>query len=136
MVYTDETRQKVEPVTEELKIRRERELREYYDEKLGDHVKVGFRLCEGRAAVELSRCLYRGEFHLLVLGYEGVGALYGDMPVEDFARDFRAPVVLVGPEAADRFHLNGLAELRLGELDIPGDRWSRLPPQPTADASL
>jgi hypothetical protein len=127
MVYADDAHAHVEPVTEELKVRKERELREYYDPKLGDYVEVGFRLCEGRETVELSRCLHRGEFDLLVVGYEEVGATFGDQTIEDFARGFRTPVVLVGPDAPDRYHLNGPAELILAELEIPGDRWSRLP---------
>jgi len=43
MVYADDEQTHVERVTEELKLRKDRELREYYDERLGDFVDVGFR---------------------------------------------------------------------------------------------
>ena len=125
MVYADDEQAHVERVTEELKMRKERELREYYDERLGDFVDVGFRLCEGSEHTELGRCLHRGEFDLLVMGYTGVGAMFGEQSVELFAAEFRAPVVLIGPDSPESFSLNGLAELILADLDLPQGSWSR-----------
>jgi hypothetical protein len=127
MVYADDPQSHVERVTDELKIRKDRELREYYDEKLGNFVKVGFRLCEGNEGIELARCLHRGEYDLLVMGYEHVGCDFGDQTIEEFATDFRVPVVLVGPKTPDEFHLNGLAEVILADLGIPQDCWQRVP---------
>ena len=54
-------------------IERERELRLYYDGRLGDYLDVGFRLCEDREWTELHRCLTPREFQVLVLGRPDYG---------------------------------------------------------------
>ena len=45
--------------------------------------------------MELRRCLKRGEYQLLVIPYLETGGTFGNMPIEEFATHFLAPVVLV-----------------------------------------
>ena len=54
-------------------IKADRRLREYYENRLGDYLEVGFRVCEGRENVELRRCLKRKEYDLLVVPYLETG---------------------------------------------------------------
>ena len=49
----------------------EREIRLYYEDRLGDYLNVGFRLCLGKATAELRRCLVQREYAVLVLACEG-----------------------------------------------------------------
>ena len=109
---------------EQLLIDRERELRLYYDKKLGDYVDVGFRLCEDREWLELHRCLTRREFQVLVLGRPDYGVSFAGKPLEEFADAFVCPVVLIGPSSATEFRLNGPARLIVDRLGLP----SRLDP--------
>jgi len=102
-----------------LIIDRERELRMYYDELAGDYLEVGFRLCEDREWRELHRCLADQEFQILVLGYPGPEARFAGKPVEEFADSFVCPVVLVGPDNPDEFHLNAGARLIHEKLGLP-----------------
>ena len=55
----------------ELIVEKERELRMYYDDRAGDYLDVGFRLCENNEWLELHRCLVDQEFQILVLGNPG-----------------------------------------------------------------
>ena len=85
----------------------DRALRERYDDLLGDFLEVGFRVCEsGRHNLELRQCLKRKEYQLLVIPHLGYGASFGNMPLEEFAYRFGAPVLLVGPEGSDQYQLN------------------------------
>jgi hypothetical protein len=98
-------------------IERERELRMYYDERLGDFVDVGFRLCEDRGWLELHRCLTRREFQVLVLVRPDYGVRFAGKPLEEFADGFVCPVVLIGPSASTEYRLNSPARMiadRLG----------------------
>ncbi|MFC2171423.1 universal stress protein [Acidobacteriota bacterium] len=109
-----------------LIIEKEKELRFYYDEKLGDYLNAGFRLCEDKEWTELHRCLCKREFQVLFLGYPYPNATFGGKPIENFADSFVCPVVLVGPEMPNEYHLNRPAVLlvdRLGLSDLP---WSRI----------
>ena len=102
-----------------LLIQKDRELREYYDERLGDFVEAGFRVCEsGRHNLELRLCLKRKEFQLLLIPHLEHGVPFGNMPIEEFAYRFSAPVVLVGPERPDEYHLNPPAEVLAGSVDL------------------
>jgi len=104
-------------------IEADRILRERYEDRLGDFVEVGFRVCgSARHNLELRQCLRRKEYQLLIIPYLAHGASFGNMPIEEFAFRFPAPILLVGPEHAGRYHLNPPAEaidasvdLRLGE---------------------
>jgi hypothetical protein len=81
-----------------LAVERERELRMYYDERAGDYLEVGFRLCEDTEWLELHRCLMEREFQILVLGYVDRDAKFARKPIVEFAESFVCPVVLVGPD--------------------------------------
>jgi hypothetical protein len=96
----------------------EREARLHFEEKLGDYLDVGFRVCEGDEWHELHKCLSRHEFQVLVLPYPGLGAVFGGMPIERFAEALVCPVVLVGPSARDELRLNGPASLLADRLQV------------------
>ncbi len=106
----------------------DRRLREYYDDSLGEFVDVGFRVCEsGRHNLELRQCLKRREFELLIVPYLEYGSTFGNMPVEEFAYRFNAPVMLVGPELAQQYHLNPSAEVISKTLYLPEGILSVIP---------
>jgi hypothetical protein len=107
-----------------LAIKREKELRLYYDRLAGDYVDVGFRLCEHTEWVELHRCLVVREFQILVLAYVQAGAKFGRRPIEEFAESFICPVVLIGPEQPDQFRLNPPARLIIDKLDLELNDWT------------
>jgi len=109
-----------------LAIEREKELRLYYDKRAGDYLDVGFRLCEHAEWVELHRCLLVREFQVLVLGYVSGEAHFGKKPIEEFAESFICPVVLVGPDRQDRYHLNSRAVLIADSLGLDKEGWSSI----------
>ena len=109
-----------------LTVERERELRMYYDERAGDYLEVGFRLCEDREWLELHRCLMEREFQILVLGYAAREARFAGKPIEEFAESFVCPVVLVGPDHSRQLHLNGPATLMTGILGLPEGSWEKI----------
>lgn len=109
-----------------LAIEREKELRMYYDKRAGDYLDVGFRLCEDAEWVELHRCLLVREFQVLVLGYVGSSATFGDRPIEEFADAFVCPVVLIGPEHSNKYHLNHQAALIVNKLGIENGSWDTI----------
>ena len=122
-VYTDEKKSNLVRVSDELIAKKELELREYYDFWLGDFVNVGFRLCEGNEGAELLRCLHRREYDLLVLGYPEQGADFGGEPIEKFAAGFRVPVVMVGPNKPNEYHLNQRAAAMVDDLGLANGQW-------------
>jgi hypothetical protein len=92
---------------DEALVRIDRKIREYYDDKLGDYLDVGFRVCESvRHNLELRRCLKRKDFQLIFIPYPEHGVTFGNLGIEEFAFRFTAPMVLVGPERAGQLHLN------------------------------
>ena len=101
----------------------ERRVRFYYDELLGDYVKVGFRLCLGDEAPELRRCLFDREYDVLVLAYEKHLCPFGERPIEEFADLMPCPVVLVGPGNRDEIHLNSPAKLWTARLGLDDGEW-------------
>ena len=107
-----------------LAIEREKELRMYYDQRAGDYLDVGFRLCEDAEWVELHRCLVVREFQVLVLGYVRKDVTFGRRPIEEFADSFICPVVLVGPDRPDQYHLNSRAQLISDKLGLKPGSWS------------
>jgi len=109
-----------------LAIRLERDLRLYYDDRLGDYLDAGFRLCEDPEWTELHRCLTKREFQVLVLGYPHEGASFGGVPIEEFVTSFVCPVVLVGPRSPLDIRLNEPAALIEDKLDLAGRRFERL----------
>jgi hypothetical protein len=111
---------------EALAVEKERELRLYYDDRAGDYLEVGFRLCEDNEWVELHRCLVEREFQILVLGYPGRDATFGRWPIEQFAERFACPVVLVGPTHPGELHLNSPAALVTDRLGMAADAVERI----------
>ena len=92
----------------------EREMRLYYDERLGDFVDVGFRLCQGDAGPELRDCLLlRNEYDVLVLPYQAYGCRFGQRKIESIALYLPCPVFLVGPDRPDQVHVNTIGEVWL-----------------------
>jgi len=114
-----------------LAIERERELRLYYDERAGDYLEVGFRLCEDREWTELHRCLLIREFQVLVLGYPESNALFANRPIEHYADAFVCPVVLVGPSSRRELHLNSRAALIANQFGLASEDWSLIEPVST-----
>jgi hypothetical protein len=104
--------------------KKDRELRETYDERLGDYEDVGFRLCEGADEVELRKCFRKGDYDILVIGYNEKGSSFGcTTTIEAFASEFKGPVVLVGPASADSFYLNRAAVDRMSDLLLDKKQW-------------
>lgn len=111
---------------ERIAIERERELRMYYDQRAGEYLDVGFRLCYDDSWRELHRCLMIQEFQLLVLGYTSADACFNGKPIEEFADSFVSPVVLVGPETSDQYWLNSSAALIVDKLGLEGKHWKKI----------
>jgi hypothetical protein len=127
LVFVDVEKTFTAPLTAELIVQKDREIREMFDERLGDYVNVGFRMCEGDGEWELKKCFRQGAYEVLVIGYNHKGAAFGGKePIESFATKFKAPVVLIGPENPDSFYLNELAMQRLSELMIPTGKWKKI----------
>ena len=114
-------------------IQLERELRMYYDTRLGDYLDAGFRLCADPEWTELHRCLTKREFQVLVLGYPLHGATFGGVSIEEFVTHFVCPVVLVGPSSPLDIHLNQPAELLADKLTLSGKHYGvlRVAPPPS-----
>lgn len=104
-------------------IEREKELRLYYDERAGEYLDVGFRLCEDNECKELHRCLLTSEFQVLVLPYPAPDAVFGKRSLEEFADLFISPVVLVGPQRREQIHLNSRAALIVDQLELSTRTW-------------
>jgi len=102
---------------------REKKLRFYYDERLGEHLKAGFRVCEDREWTELRRCLIKREFQLILVPFTDRKATFGGQPIETFAHHFGAPMMLVGPDSPDEILLNQPARLLADQLQISEDSW-------------
>jgi hypothetical protein len=111
-------------MAEAEKIELERTVRLYYDERLGDFLHVGFRLCEGDEDPELLRCLLiRKDYDVLVLAYEYHDCPFGEGPIEEFAERMACPIVLVGPQRSNELYLNTPARLWTETLDLDDSEW-------------
>jgi len=127
VVFVDASKTETAKVTPDLVNRKDREMREMFDPKLGDYVDVGFRLCEGSNEIELSRCFRKGDYDILVIGYNGKNADFGGTTtIEKFSTHFKGPVVLVGPDSNDSFYLNEAAEAIIDQLMIPKEKASKI----------
>lgn len=127
VVFVDEKKEKTAVVTPELIAEKDKELRMSYDDRLGDYTEVGFRLCEGSDEWELKKCFKRGDYEVLVIGYQGKGADFGGTTtIEKFASKFKGAVVLIGPDAPDEYYLNAKGQEMLAQLDIPDGKWKAL----------
>ena len=127
VVFVDADKTKTATVTPDLIAEKDKELRMNYDDRLGDYVEVGFRLCEGSDEWELKKCFRRGDYEVLVIGYQAKGADFGGTTtIEEFASRFHAPLVLVGPDAPDHFYVNKKAADMADQLDLPEGKWELL----------
>ncbi len=127
VVFVDAEKTKTAVVTPDLIAEKDKELRFTYDDRLSDYTDVGFRLCEGVDEVELRRCFRKGEYEVLVIGYQGRDAGFGGTTtIEKFAATFKGPVILVGPDSPHQFFINERAKAMLSELDLPADKWQLL----------
>ena len=96
---------------EQLAVQEEKKLRLYYDERAGEYLDVGFRVCYDNSWTELHRCLLIREFQILVLGYPQKGAFFARKHIEEFADSFISPVILVGPDKPEQLLFNSRAAL-------------------------
>ena len=106
----------------------DRQVRGYYEPKLGDFLEVGFRICERSTDRELRHCLMYHEYQVLVLAYRDVGSGFAGRTIEQFAYSFNGPVVLVGPEQPDQFAINPSAALLTTRLGLDHVKWKVLRP--------
>ena len=105
-------------VREENLITEERKLREYYDRYLKDYENVGFKLCtRNRHNYDLRSCLRKKEFQLLIIPFINQEMMVDSFTIKEFAYSCVAPVILVGPDRANHYHINSPARL-LTELKI------------------
>ena len=113
---------------EQFLVRKDRELRERWEDRLGDFVEIGYRVCEDvRHNLELRRCLMKKEYQILIVPYVSPDASFGNMPIEEFAYRYTAPLMLVGPDRPDQCALNPPAVI-LNESGGPllPERWRPL----------
>jgi hypothetical protein len=110
-------------LADENQIALEREIRLYYEDRLGDYLDVGFRLCLGDEIPELRRCLAQHDYTVLVLAYESKRCPFGESPIEQFAERMQCPVVLVGPDSRDEIYLNSPASLVADQLGLEVGQW-------------
>jgi hypothetical protein len=65
-----------------------------------------------------------GLYLLLLVPCLEYGVSFGNMPIEEFAYRFCAPLVLVGPERSDQYFLNAPAGLLDKTIDLMLDSWT------------
>jgi hypothetical protein len=127
VVFVDAEKKETAPVTPELVAEKDKELRFKYDDRIGEYENVGFRLCEGNDEWELKKCFKRGDYEVLIIGYQQKGANFGGTTtIEEFASRFHGPLVLVGPDKPDHYYVNEKAKDILDMLDIPDGKWELL----------
>lgn len=127
VVFIDAEKKHTAQVTPDFIAKKDFELREAFDERLGDYTDVGFRLCKGSEAFELRKCFKKGDYEVLVIGYDAKEARFGGTTtIEEFANKFQGAVVLVGPDAPNSYYINAAAERQLDDLMIPRGQWQRI----------
>jgi hypothetical protein len=117
-----------QPVTPGLLNKLELQLRQYYDERLGDFTDVAFKLCEGHYQVELVRCFRSHLLDVVIMGYQQVSAEAGAQPLEAFAYKLAYPLIIVGRDGPESFLLNSKALELQDRLDLTGYSWQILQP--------
>ena len=116
-----------QPISPKLLTKLERELRQYFEPKLGSFTDVAFKLCEGMYQVELARCFRQNLLDLVVIGYPPDDpATSNEQPLEEFAAHLNYPLVIVGPDEPDHFILNSAAQSWLDELQLPEGSWQAI----------
>lgn len=119
-------------LSDQAKVELEKKVRLYYDERLGDFVDVGFRLCEGDEEPELRRCLIiRREYDVLVLPNPAHAHRFGGRPIEEFAQAMPCPTILVGPESPNRLLVNSPARMWMDRLGLQHVEWTAIGPPPS-----
>jgi len=114
-------------LSDEAKIELEKGVRLYYDDRLGDFVEVGFRLCEGDEEPELRRCLImRRDYDVLVLPYPAHAHRFGGRPIEEFAQAMPCPTILVGPDRENRLFVNSPARILMDRLGLQDADWQEI----------
>lgn len=114
-------------ITPALRTRFEYQLRECFEERLGDFTEVAFKLCEGQYQVELARCFRQHLLDNVLMGYqpEANDMPGGVLPQAEFAASFQHPVVLVGVDGEKSFWLNPQAADEVEVYIYPED-WRRV----------
>jgi len=121
---TQEARNLSKKDLDRIVVEREKELRLYYDDKLGDWLKAGFRLCEDNGWTELHRCICNREFQVLILPYPNYGSKFAGRLLTSFANAMTCPTILVGPTRPDEVYLNSPAVLMADKLLVTDTAWS------------
>jgi len=123
-------------MSDEAKVEREKEVRLYYEDRLGDYLEVGFRLCEGDEEPELRRCLImRRDYDVLVLPYPSRGHRFGGRPIEEFAHAMPCPTILVGPQRENQLLVNSPARIWIDRLGLQSADWSEIRLSSAEDAA-
>ncbi len=107
----------------------ERKLRMSYEEAAGDFTNIGFRLCHDNGWKELHRCLCNRQFQLLVLARPTEDAWFLGKPIEEFAKGFICPTILVGPDKDTVIQANPSADMLhedINETCGGNQDWARL----------
>ena len=114
-------------LSDEAKVELEKRVRLYYEDRLGDFVEVGFRLCEGDEEPELRRCLIiRRDYDVLVLPYPSHAYRFGGRPIEDFAQAMPCPTILVGPDRENRLFVNSPARIWMDRHGLQDADWHEI----------
>ena len=130
VVFVDAEKKETAQVSPELIAKKDKEMHEKFDDLLGDYVDVGFRLCEGNDEWELRKCFRKGDYEILVIGYNAAGASFGGTTtIEAFASEFKAPVILVGPDSPETIYVNRAAAERTSDLILENKKWHLLEPK-------
>lgn len=122
------------PANPKMLAQLELQLRQHYDNRLGDFTNVAFKLCEGMYQVEMVRCFRQHLLDLVIMGYQPQDTLEPDAkPMEEFALYLPFPLVLVGKQGSDTYLLNSKAAEWLDLLNLPAGQWQIL--EPALDSS-
>jgi len=114
-------------LSDEAKVEREKEVRLYYEDRLGDYLDVGFRLCEGDEEPELRRCLIiRRDYDVLVLPYPARAQRFGGRTIEEFAQGMPCPTILVGPDHEKQLFVNSPARIWMERLGLQSANWTEI----------
>lgn len=117
------------PANPRLLAQLELQLRQHYDQRLGDFTNVAFKLCEGMYQVEIVRCFRQHLLDLVIMGYQPQDTLEPDAkPMEEFAQQLAYPLVIVGYQGPNTYLLNPKAAEWLDKLELPAGQWHALEP--------
>ena len=124
-------------LSDQAKVKLEKKVRLYYEDRLGDFLEVGYRLCEGDEEPELRRCLImRRDYDLLVLPYPSRAHRFGGRSIEEFAQAMPCPTILVGPERENQLFVNSPARIWMERLGLQGADWQKISLPSSKDLSF